>query len=77
MARSPEILSVVDDIPGLRTFIFSLHKCQYKAFMRALVDMHAYTHGSFAFKSIQNIDRSTWRPLFRVIASCVRTSVSW
>lgn len=34
--KSPEILSVIDDIPGLRQLLSSLYKCQYRDFFSAL-----------------------------------------
>lgn len=39
VARSPDVLAVVDDIPNLRTFIFSLYQCQYNQFFQAMVDI--------------------------------------
>lgn len=37
VARNPEILAVVDEIPGLRAFIFSLHRCLYRQFFESIV----------------------------------------
>jgi len=34
--KSPEILEVLNDIPGLRPFLFSLFQCNYGEFFRAL-----------------------------------------
>jgi len=37
--NSPEILSTIDDIPHLRSFLFSLYRCQYDVFFAALADL--------------------------------------
>jgi len=36
LLKSPEILSVLDDVPNLRALITSLYKCQYREFFVAL-----------------------------------------
>jgi len=36
VVKSPEILEVINDIPGLRPFLFSLYQCNYSEFFRAL-----------------------------------------
>jgi len=37
--KSPEVLSVIGDIPHLRDLAFSLYKCQYRQFFQALADI--------------------------------------
>lgn len=37
---SPEILSVVDNIPYVGEFLNALYDCRYKAFMESIVDLH-------------------------------------
>jgi 26S proteasome regulatory subunit N7 len=36
LLKSPEILSVIDDVPDLRALLTSLYKCNYRAFFAAL-----------------------------------------
>jgi 26S proteasome regulatory subunit N7 len=42
LCRSPEILAVVDEIPELRQFIFSMYRCQYRQFFQATVNLTPY-----------------------------------
>jgi 26S proteasome regulatory subunit N7 len=37
LARNPEILAVIDEIPNIRPFVFSLLQCQYKEFFQNTV----------------------------------------
>ena len=37
--KSPEILSVIDELPGLRSLLSSLYKCQYRDFFAALNEL--------------------------------------
>jgi 26S proteasome regulatory subunit N7 len=39
VCRSPEILAVVDQIPQLRQFIFSMYRCQYRQFFESAVSL--------------------------------------
>lgn len=44
--KSPEILSVVDEIPGLRQLLTSLYKCNYRDFFSALNTLMPELHRS-------------------------------
>jgi 26S proteasome regulatory subunit N7 len=39
LIQSPDILSVIHDIPNCNVFLNSFHKCQYKEFFRSLVEV--------------------------------------
>lgn len=46
--ESPEILSVVEHIPHIGTFLKALHDCNYKSFMASIVDLHeTFMHNQF------------------------------
>ncbi len=36
MIKSPDVLSVIRDVPHLKELVFSLYKCQYRQFFEAL-----------------------------------------
>lgn len=44
--KSPEILSVIDDLPGLRQMLTSLHRCNYREFFVALDTLLPLLHQS-------------------------------
>ncbi len=48
--KSPDVLSVIRDVPHLKELVFSLYKCQYRQFFEALgiacasLPPHTHTH---------------------------------
>jgi len=59
--NSPEILTVIDDIPHLRTFVFALYECKYKDFFQALAaittqiktDIYLSAHVGYILREIR------------------------
>lgn len=59
--KSPEILEVIGEMPTLKSFLFSLYKCQYKEFFQALTtvtqslkkDVYLAQHVGFLMRELR------------------------
>jgi len=59
--KSPEVFSVIGDIPNLKTLLFSLYECQYQQFFTALAeispqlrrDIYVAPHFNFFLREIR------------------------
>lgn len=75
VVQSPEILTVIDEIPNLRAFVFSLYECKYGEFFKALAavtqqiktDQFLSAHTGFILREIRIVAYSQFLESYKSV----------
>lgn len=75
--QSPDILTVIDEIPNLREFVFSLYECKYSKFFRSLAaittqiktDIYLSAHAGYILREIRIVAYSQFLESYRSVTT--------